>query len=479
MRALIVLVLATLAQCAPMRSIVRADSASFATRLRAAGPGDVIALAPGTYEGGWWIDISGAPGRPVTITALAGPGTVIVEGGGEGINIADGAHDIVLSGLEIRGSSDNLVHVQGGAHDIVLRDLHVHHAGPDGDGIKVNQAHDILIERVDCHDPGPRPDRPDGNPSQECIDLVDVEHATIRDSYLHDGGNQLIFVKGGSRDIVIERNVITRQGPDAIDPCVGLGGATDVELLRGRAYEASDVVFRNNIVAGCRAGGVGVYDGEHVWIVNNTLSNVGTEAIEFRAGNGPAGESRDVHVVNNWFVDTTGEAFAPWSLRSHRLSGLDAHHNVASLNDGVSMESDAAILATLPSRLAMGITTLEPAWQPSMIRAWSERLPDGLIDQGTTLSGRGAVHDDVLRVSRPIGSGVDIGAIESRRVRSSQSPAPTVVSDVGTRPSACNRGCNRPRSMTGFAFLAFIAGARRRLSGAPDRRRVATRRTDT
>lgn len=498
------LVMLSLPACAAARPI-RTDNNNFADRLHAARPGDTLALAPGVYPGGWWIDVSGAPGRPLVITALEGPGTVIVQGGDEGINIADGAHDIVLSNIEVRGTNDNLVHVQGGAHDIVLRNLHVHHAGPNGDGIKVNQAHDITIERIDCHDPGPRPDRPDGNPSQECIDMVDVQRVVVRDSYLHDGGNQLIFVKGASRDVVIERNVIARQGPDAIDPCVGLGGSTDLELLRGHAYEASDVVFRNNVVADCRAGGIGVYDAERVWIVNDTLVDVGDDGIQFRAGNGPAGESRNVHAINNWFVQRAGSHFTPFVLLSHEVRDFDAHSNALSIAPGVTLETGLVDFASgVGSIVTREVPRGVPSrWDPAVVRSWGQALPPFLVDRGVTLRGAGGIDDDALGAQRPTGTGVDIGAFEvgapaaARGLRGVRwpsdahevdpVPSPVRPPPAGPGPHAegcvgggCTvRGANDRANFGAWALMASASLLRRRVSAGLVRHRAGVRRTGT
>ena len=477
---------AMLCGCAASRAMVRADSSSLNQRLHAARPGDTISLEPGTYAGGWWIDVSGAPGRPIVITAANGPGTVVVRGGDEGINIAEGAHDIVIQNLEVRDANDNLIHIQGGAHDIVLRDLHVHHAGENGDGIKANQVHDLRIERIDCHDPGPRPDRPDGNPSQECIDLVDVERVVVRDVYLHDGGNQLLFVKGGSRDVVIERSLFTRQGADAIDPCVGLGGATDEELLRGSQYEAHDVVFRNNVVAGCRAGAIGVYDAERVWIVNNTIVDTADIAIQFRAGNGPAAESRDVHIVNDWFVQPAGTRLQAWAVRSHGLRDLDIHQVLFSLAPEVALDS---VLITVPNdnaHVAQRVVTLSTPveWNRESLRAWASHLDHDDVGAGAMLRGAGRVTDDVRGALRSadhasIGAVAPGGAVETpveelpiqwpSRAPSvdatTVTPAPRATGGGPSATRGCVRGCgggHRAQYSASFTALAIAAGAAKR-----------------
>jgi hypothetical protein len=389
------------------------DGPSLDDAIRAASPGDNVLLAPGVYPGGLWIERSGSPGRPITIRAER-PGTVVIEGGGEGIDIGGGAHDLVLQDLEVRNTGDNLVHVQDGAHDVTLRGLRVHDAGDDGDGIKVNQARDIRIERVECFHPGRRPDRPGGNPSQECIDLVDVTRAVISDCYLHDGGNTLLFAKGGSHDIVFERNALVGQGRDAIDPCVGVGSPTDPELLRGQSYEAFDVVVRNNLVVGCHAGAVGVYDALHAWVVNNTFVDDGDDVVQFRAGNGPRAESRDVHFANNVFADASGRMVRAFALRSHALALFDARGDLYWNGRGrigaeglVDPRREPGAVIADPGLIALGAHTRWPVLASMAV------VPTRAVrDAGARLDGPGRVDDDYLGRARPAGAGVDIGAFE-------------------------------------------------------------------
>jgi hypothetical protein len=387
------------------------------------------------------------------------------------------------------------VHVQGGAHRVVLRDLLVHHAGDDGDGIKVNQAHDIVIERVECHHPWRRPGQPSGNPAQECIDLVDAQRIVVQDSYLHDGGNMLMYAKGGSRDVVFQRNVIVGQEEGAIDPCVGLGAWTDRELLRGREYEAEDVVFRNNVVVRCRAGALGVYDARRVWIVNNTLVDNGPAAIEFRAGNAPREESRDVHVVNNVVADTAGGLEAAIVRHSHEVTELEVMHNLY-WNGGREVPAAGLVDPHAEPGGVMADPVLVPlAGEGSArVRAARSVALDGrsaAIDRGLALQGPGRVTDDLLGWRRPHGRGVDLGSIEFGATEPAafsgiREPWPSESASVepatprrpahtgparggGPARAGCVRGCsNGGRSRRTAVATAALAAA---LSASTGRRR--------
>lgn len=452
---------------------------SLAEVIRHAQPGDVIELAPGRYPGGIWVDRSGEPERPIVIRAIEGPGTVVIEGGEETLNIGGGAHHLVFEGLELRGASNNVLHIQDGAHHIVLRDLVVHHAGDDGDGIKVNQARDIVIERVECHHPGRRPDRPGGNPAQECIDLVDVQRVVVQDCYLHDGGNMLLYAKGGSRDVIFQRNVIVGQSEDAIDPCVGLGAVTDPELLHGRPYEVEDIVFRNNVVANCRAGAVGVYDARRAWVVNNTLVDNGPVAIEFRAGNGPRQESRDVHVINNLVVDTKGSMRSAIVQRAHPIHQLEVHHNLY-WNGGQTVPRHGLLRPIEEPGVVRDDPRIEPipptpALRTEIVRRVLLKTNSPAIDRGTLLRGPAQVQDDLLGRRRPYGATIDLGAVEFGATEQTPSveqrpswpseavaiDSPTVVPVMASKRTARRgqgcAGCSPTRSDSQATTTAVLA----------------------
>jgi hypothetical protein len=231
---------------------------------------------------------------------------------------------LVFDGFEIRNSTDNTVHIDF-SHHITLRNLYVHDAGLDGDVLKVNQSQAITIERSEFARPGRRTTT--GNPYQECIDLLDVDDAVLRDSWVHDGGSILMYVKGGSRNAVIERNLFSQQRTGATDPAVGLGGVSDLALLAGERYEAINVVFRNNIVMNAVEGALGVYDVQGGYIANNLFINNNRAIVDFRQGNGPAGGSTDVRFASNLVVDTRGTMPTPYIRTSHTVSTFSTTHN--------------------------------------------------------------------------------------------------------------------------------------------------------
>jgi MYXO-CTERM domain-containing protein len=297
-----------------------------AAALDRARPGDRVLVRAGTYPGGAWISAAGTAAAPITVLSVDGPRRAVIVGGDESLRIGEGAAYLVFDGLEVRNAGNNVVHIDGGAHHVWLRNVYAHHAGVEGDVVKVNQAASIYLEGCEFAFPGARLN--DENPSQECVDFVDTDDIVVRASYLHDGGNSIIYAKGGSRGVVFEDNVIAGQGPDAIDPMVGLGAVTDGDLLDGADFEVVDIAFRNNVVIGGVAGAVGVYDGRNVVMANNLFVDNDGGVVQFRAGAGPLERSENVWFANNLVVDTRGRMPTPLRRSDHGLTGLSVSHNL-------------------------------------------------------------------------------------------------------------------------------------------------------
>ncbi len=304
------------------------------TALQRARPGDRVLVRAGTYRGGGWIEARGTAQAPITVLSVDGPRRAVLEGGTETLRIGDGAAYLVFDGLELRNAGNNVVHIDGGSHHITLRNVYAHDAGSNGDVVKVNQAAHIFIEGGEYARPGARPGSSE-NPYQECIDFLAVDTLAVRDAWIHDGGSSLIYAKGGSRNVVFERNLINEQRAGASDPMVGLGGVTGVDFLGDGTFEAYDVIFRNNIVQGGASGGIAIYDARGAYIANNLFLDVNTVLVQFRPGAGSARRSENVRVVDNLFVDTRGRMPAPIGRTgSNQVTQFVWQHNLFWNNGG-------------------------------------------------------------------------------------------------------------------------------------------------
>ncbi len=436
--------------------------ASVHDAIRSARPGDRVLLRAGVHRGGDWIGpLSGTAAQPITILSADGPRRAVLEGGGETLRIGDASSYLIIDGLEVRGSGDNAIHIDGGSHHITLRNVFAHDAGVNGDVMKVNQAHHITVEDSEFARPGRRTSDAADNPYQECLDFVDVDDVVVRRSFFHDGGSMLFFVKGGSRNVLIEQSVFADQRAGASDPMVGLGGATDAEFLQGEQYEAFNVVFRNNVVANSANGGVGIYDANGVYVANNLFLNNNRVVIEFRAGNGPAAASDNVRVVNNIVADYRGRLPAPFIRSSHAVRGLTTSHNVY-WNNGAAVPSNAFLpLATQPGYLvANPLVGVPPAGAdlPTIVAAVRPRATSPAGGSGIDASGApfGVVadFDGVPRAGRldrgPFSLAVSPPPVVPPPVVPPPAPTPVVVTGApacvctqaaGVTTCACTSTC--------------------------------------
>ncbi|MEO3762414.1 sheath polysaccharide-degrading enzyme [Streptomyces sp. B5E4] len=105
--------------------------------LAAAGPGDTIRLADGTYRGNFDITASGSASAPATLTGSAA--AVLVAGGGYGLHL-DGASYWNLTGFTVTGGQKGIVmdaadHVDIASvavHDLDMEAVHFRNSSSDG-----------------------------------------------------------------------------------------------------------------------------------------------------------------------------------------------------------------------------------------------------------------------------------------------------------------------------------------------------------
>ena len=121
---------------------------------------------------------------------------------------------------------------------VTLRGLYVHHTGRDG--LKIQQADGVVVEDCEIGFTGMR----DAS-NAEGIDMMATVGATIRRNYVHDTATNGIFVKGGTRQALLDSNIVERTGYSGIL----VGSESDAAFMRdGVQHEAIDSTARNNIV---------------------------------------------------------------------------------------------------------------------------------------------------------------------------------------------------------------------------------------
>jgi peptidoglycan/xylan/chitin deacetylase (PgdA/CDA1 family) len=384
--------------------------ASPACALELADPGDVIALRSGRYElsRSLWVD------KPtVKICSQPGERAAIIAGIGENsppsviIIVAD---QVTIEDLEIVGGSYYGIKIEvdrnSSTRDVTIRRCYIHHTGRDS--IKAFNADRLLIE--DCQI-GPSGARDPSN--AEGIDVIGSIGVTIRRSKVIGAATNGIYLKGGTRDGLIESCWIERVGHSGIL----LGQDTDLEYMRnGAKHEAINCAARNNIVIGAGAAGLGTYSGLNVRFENNTLYDV---AQKMQAGfwvvtNTRGVPSERVSFKNNIVVILSGR---PMIFVLDLTDQLACDSNIYySAKNKYEFRREAAARGQFWSWSF-------PQWQANMRADGKSRIADPLLEPysyrplpGSPAIDRGEqvpeVRFDYSGVARPQGAAFDIGAHE-------------------------------------------------------------------
>ena len=233
------------------RTISVTSGQSLQDAFNKARPGDVVEIGPGEHRATNGVALlnSGTPGQWITVRAAPGTTPRINLNNTGSFQIA--ASNVVVEGLEIvNGKGDNL-HIspwKGSIRNIIVRRMKIHSLRTgSGAAIKINRNNPIkaAVENVYIEDSDLQ--QPINN---AVVDGVGVTTAVVRNCWIHNPtqGNSGIFFKGGSRQILIEGNLISGiRGNSALM----LGGNSGPQYFNPDlpSQEGMDQVARNNIIA--------------------------------------------------------------------------------------------------------------------------------------------------------------------------------------------------------------------------------------
>ncbi|MFD0024796.1 right-handed parallel beta-helix repeat-containing protein [Streptomyces sp. NPDC058382] len=143
-----------------------ATAAQLKSALTAAGPGDTIHLADGTYTGNFKVTVAGTASARITLTGS--PGAVLTAGGGYGLHlngaaywtvkgitvsggqkgiVADSADGVVIDSVTVHDLDMEGVHFRMSSSDGVVRNSRIYDTGHDGrgmgEGVYVGTAGDL------------------------------------------------------------------------------------------------------------------------------------------------------------------------------------------------------------------------------------------------------------------------------------------------------------------------------------------------
>jgi hypothetical protein len=390
-----------------------------AKALDIASPGDTIYLREGRYviDHFLWVDKSN-----LTIASNPGEKAAIVGGTQENSKnptsvIITAANNISILNLEIEGGSYYGVKVdidkEPTSRNVTIRGCYIHSSGRDC--IKTFNADNLLIE--DC-EIGPSGLRDPSN--AEGIDSIGSVGVTIRNCYVHDAATTGIYLKGGARNGLIERNRVEHSRGAGIL----LGQDTDLEFMRDKSrYECLDSVARNNIIADTQYAGIGTYSGSNVGFENNTIYEAAKQG---QAGFYVVWNSREVPAQKVSFKNNIV------IVNSHRPQVF-----IFNLSDPLVSEANLYFGNRLFRRESKTLGRVDDwtfsQWKQGMKADVRSLFADPLLDEDNLFKPRagspafdrgetlGEVKVDYAGVSRPQGAAYDIGAYEDKGPKATMS----------------------------------------------------------
>lgn len=389
--------------------------------LALAVPGDTVLLRGGSYPitNTLYITQTG-----LTLASYPGERARIVGGTADLDNLPSiivvYASQVTIDRLELEGASFygvKLDEAYGPQPGIRLRGLYIHHTGRDG--IKVQQADGVVIEDCEIGFTGVR----DAS-NAEGIDMMGTIGAIIRRNYIHDTATNGLFVKGGSRNVLVEANRVERTGYSGIL----LGSESDAVFMRdGVLHEAIDSVARNNIVVDAAYSGLGSVAGDNIRFENNTVINAARvgQAMFRSVPNQYGTAARGIALYNNVFVLSPGSSRPMVHLYDY-VGDFASDANIwFSLDGRYQFWSESSSASNF-------YWTSLSQWRSGMNADWTSQAIDPRLDAALVYVPladspaidrgirTGYVTADYAGTARPQGAAFDIGAYE--RVISTEPP---------------------------------------------------------
>jgi len=249
----VIALLGTLGAAGSGATVRVGDARALREALARAGPGTVVAVAPGEYRGYFSArGLHGAPDAPIVVQA-ADPGRPpVFRGASECLHLSNVSY-LVLRNLVFVGARVNGLNIDDGgtitlpSHHLVLDGLRVRDVGPRGnrDGIKLSGVDDFLM--VNC-----AVERWGSGGS--AVDMVGCHRGLIADCRFENTpgrGASGVQAKGGSANVVVYRCLFRHAGARAIN----MGGSTGRPYFRpaNPGYEAKQLAAIGNTFIGSLA----------------------------------------------------------------------------------------------------------------------------------------------------------------------------------------------------------------------------------
>jgi hypothetical protein len=379
--------------------------------------GDRVLVHAGTYAESWIY----VKGGTELISADGLWAAKIYSGNYSAIRLE--ADNAGIDGFEIYGNWN-----QGSAGDGLVRPVFsnnvwvknclVHDAPYDCDVIKIG-ANNVLIENCIVYNPAIRTS---GTSYQECIDIYgtpDPDGVTVRGCWVFHtperGGDDLIFAKGGARNIIWENNVF---GPTQTDQNGGAAvqcGASSPSVFPS----CENFIARNNLFLNLTGDGAFAFNSaRNAHVYNNVFYNYlgGRCVIQFYMA-GLKVPNEDCYVYNNIFLKTNGYPIyqdrGRWDPTISYIPTNFQHNNNLywQINGGgdVNINTETGSIWADPMLVA-------PAAPDIVNDSWRSIVERFLLQDGSpAINAAAALTDvpaDIFGVVRPVGAGPDIGVHE-------------------------------------------------------------------
>ena len=262
-----------------------------------------INLVAGSYPEaivpGYWENRRGTFAAPVIVRAADGPGTARLPA----MNVF-GCSYLYLDGLELSAGGGDVLHLEACSH-VLVRDTTIRGTGDIStyaaprETFKANQCQHVFVEGCDI-----------SGAFDNAVDFVAVQYGHIVGSRIHRAGDWAVYVKGGSAGLTVTGNEIFDAGTGGFT--AGQGTGFEFMVSPWIHYEASDIVFTNNVIHDTEGAGMGVNGGFNVLLAHNTLFRVGrrSHVIEVvfgsRTCDGDSATCREFLAAGGWGTTTIG-----------------------------------------------------------------------------------------------------------------------------------------------------------------------------
>jgi len=391
--------------------------------LTAAQAGDVINIRSGTYNETLSTVRSGSAGRPITLVAADGRGTVLVTASGRVLTVSHAY--TTVDGLVLDGQygADDLVRLSGNAHYFDLRNSELRRSSRDL--IDMGSVTGVTISGCLLHH---ALNPTNGVSDAHGIAAAAVTDLTVRDSEIHTfSGDGLQVDPGRSAPgwsrVTVERTRIWLAPLPAAENGFAAGivpGENAIDTKASASYGRATIVLRDITAWGFRSSFIANAAAFNLKEnIDATVDRVTVfdSVIAFRL-RGPDAGGAWVSIKNAVVYNTTTAFRYEDNIANLRIwnstvgrSVASAFQAASSVSTGLDVRNVLFLGATVPaeafdtSNLAVSVSSfVNAAGDDYHLAAGSPA-----IDTGASI---GAVTTDRDGVSRPQGTAYDVGAFE-------------------------------------------------------------------